>query len=148
MTKPSVGVARCLGTGSDEDGEWHWREGCDDCQRRVAWTREDWIDPPPIIVFECEYRIGPDEIVAQGEHAPGLEPLSPAAQALLDMYWETFNAPLEGAIHRPLAAALRALAEQLRLELPLGDTDADAGVFAAHHAIYAAILAIATELED
>ena len=43
--------------------------------------------------------------------------------------------------------ALRALADQLRLEMPLGDTDADAGVFAAHHAIYAAILAIATELE-
>ena len=73
--------------------------------------------------------------------------LSPAAEALLDAYWETFNAPLEGAIHRPLAAALRALAEQLRLELPLGDTDADAGVFAAHQAIHSVILAIATELE-
>ena len=83
----------------------------------------------------------------QGYHAPGLEPLSPAAQAVLDAYWETFNAPLEGAIHRPLAAALRALADQLRLELPLGDTDADAGVFAAHHAITVAIRAIATELE-
>ena len=83
----------------------------------------------------------------QGYHAPGPELLSPAAQALLDAYWETFNAPLEGAIHRPLAAALRALADQLRLELPLGDTDADAGVFAAHHAINSAILAIATELE-
>ena len=43
--------------------------------------------------------------------------------------------------------AIRELADQLRLEMPLGDTDADAGVFAAHHAIYAAILAIATELE-
>ena len=49
----------------------------------------------------------------QGEHAPGPEPLSPAAQALLDAYWETFNAPLEGAIHRPLAAAIRALADQV-----------------------------------
>ena len=38
--------------------------------------------------------------------------LSPAAQAVLDAYWETFNAPLEGAIHRPLAAALRAVADQ------------------------------------
>jgi hypothetical protein len=73
--------------------------------------------------------------------------LSPAAQALLDAYWETFNAPLEGAIHRPLVAALRALADQLRLELPLGNTDADAGVFAAHRAICAQLLAIATELE-
>jgi len=39
--------------------------------------------------------------------------LSPAAQAVLDAYWETFNAPLEGAIHRPLAAALRAVADQM-----------------------------------
>jgi hypothetical protein len=33
------------------------------------------------------------------------------------------------------------------MEKPLGDTDADAGVFAAHHAIHAQILAIADELE-
>ena len=65
MTKPSVGIARCPAIGSYEDGEWHWREGCDDCQRRVAWTRDDWIDPPPIIAFECEYRIGPDKNAAQ-----------------------------------------------------------------------------------
>jgi hypothetical protein len=39
--------------------------------------------------------------------------LSAAAQAVLDAYWETFNAPLEGAIHRPLAAALRAVADQV-----------------------------------
>ena len=83
----------------------------------------------------------------QGYHAPGPESFSPAAQARLDAYWQTFNAPLEGAMNRPLAAALRALADQLRLELPLGDTDADAGVFAAHQAIYSVILAIATELE-
>ena len=79
----------------------------------------------------------------QGEHAPGPEPLSPAAQAMLDAYY--CDAPVPGS--KRVAAALRALGEQLRLELPLGDTDADAGVFAAHHAIYAAILAIATELE-
>ena len=83
----------------------------------------------------------------QGYHAPGPEPLSPTAEAVLDAYWETFNAPLEDAIHRPLTAALRALADQLRLELPLGDTDADAGVFVAHQAIRAYIFAIATELE-
>jgi hypothetical protein len=41
------------------------------------------------------------------------QPLSPAARAMLDAYWETFNAPLEGAIHRPLAAALRALAVRI-----------------------------------
>lgn len=41
------------------------------------------------------------------------KPLSPAAQAVLDDYWEAFNAPLEGAVHRPLAAALRALAVRI-----------------------------------
>ena len=66
--------------------------------------------------------------------------LSPAAQAVLDAYETTYS-------ETGLIAALRALADQLRLELPLGDTDADAGVFAAHHAIHSAIHAIATELE-
>ena len=141
---PSVGPARCHGSGSYEDGKFYWREGCDDCQRRVAWTREALITPPPIIAFECEYRIGPDEIVAQGEHAPGPEPLSPAAEAIF--FAADGMQPLKYR-GRALGAALRALAEQLRLELPLGDTDADAGVFAAHQAIYATILAIATELE-
>ena len=86
----------------------------------------------------------------QGYHAPGPEPLSPATRAV----FEAFNSKFEwiedgvpGPQFHAIAAALRALADQLRLELPLGDTDADAGVFAAHHAIYAAILAIATELE-
>ena len=142
MTKPSVGVARCHGSGSYEDGKFYWREGCDDCQRRVAWTREALITPPPIIAFECEYRIGPDEIVPQGEHAPVPEPLSPAAQAVLRAAGDS-----EPGIYATIAATLRALADQVRLELPLGDTDADDGVFAAHHAIYSAILAIATELE-
>ena len=84
----------------------------------------------------------------QGYLAPGPEPLSPAAQALLDAYFTHADLLNREASHEEMiAAALRALADQLRLELPLGDTDADAGVFAAHHAIYAAILAIATELE-
>ena len=72
--------------------------------------------------------------------------LLPAAQALLDAYWETFNAPLEGAIHRPLAAALRALADQVtpsdavepRNNLPMAMEC---------QRIRAEILAIATELE-
>ena len=87
----------------------------------------------------------------QGEHAPGPEPLSPATRAV----FEAFNSKFEwiedgvpGPQFHAIAAALRALADQLWLELPLGDTDADAGVFAAHQAITAAILAIATELED
>ena len=85
----------------------------------------------------------------QGEHAPGPAPLSPAAQAVWTAYETADCDPyLVDPRKAGIAAAIRELAEQLRLELPLGDTDVDAGVFAAHHAIYAAILAIATELEN
>jgi hypothetical protein len=66
--------------------------------------------------------------------------LSPSAQAVLDAYENTY-------IDSGLVAAIFELADQLQLALPLGDTDADAGVFAAHHAIRTAILAIAAELE-
>ena len=83
----------------------------------------------------------------QGEHAPGPEPLSPAGQAVLDAFLAKCDGYAVYDVYYGIAAAIRALADQLRLELPLGDTDADAGVFAAHHAITAAILAIATELE-
>lgn len=50
-------AARCAGSGNDADG---WREGCDDCLRRISpvvGCRVSMIEPPPIIVFECEYRI-------------------------------------------------------------------------------------------
>ena len=80
--------------------------------------------------------------------------LSPAAEAVLDAAFPVYDEEehpyvVSGEQHAGLivAAALRALADQLRLDLPLGSTDADAGVFAAHHAIYSAILTIATELE-
>jgi hypothetical protein len=72
--------------------------------------------------------------------------LSPAAQTVLDAANMVFSQA--GTTAQGIAAALRALVDQLQLALPLGDTDADAGVFAAHHAIRTAILAIATELED
>ena len=88
------------------------------------------------------------KLEGQGEHAPGPEPLSPAAQVVLDAYFTHADLLNREVSHEEMiAAALRALADQLRLELPLGDTDADAGVFAAHQAIYSAILTIATELE-
>lgn len=80
--------------------------------------------------------------------------LSPAAQAVLDAAFSEYDCEAlyslteEQHASKIAAAALRALAQQLRLELPLGDTDADDGVFAAHHAITVAILAIATELEN
>ena len=78
-------------------------------------------------------------------------PLSPAAQAVLDAANGRSSYGPDDCLNESrwiAAAALRALADQLRLELPLGDTDADAGVFAAHQAITAAILAIATQLEN
>ena len=58
-------IARCDGVGSDADG---WREGCEDCQRRVgprSAARCLMMVPPPIIAFECEYRIPP----TKGDHA-------------------------------------------------------------------------------
>ena len=72
--------------------------------------------------------------------------LSPAARAVLDTAMQYEINP-ECYSREIAAAALRSVADQLKLEVPLGDTDADAGVFAAHHAIYTQILAIATELE-
>ena len=83
----------------------------------------------------------PNNLLAQ-------EPLSPAAQAVLDAYWETFNAPLEGAIHRPLAAALRAVADQVVPHpgrYPMSEYME--GLRNAKHDVRAKILAIATELE-
>lgn len=54
-------VARCDGSWSIEDGETHWREGCETCLRRTA-PRPDRVVmmlPPPIVAFECEYLIEP-----------------------------------------------------------------------------------------
>ena len=87
----------------------------------------------------------------QGYHAPGPEPLSPAAQAIVKAFDDRYEllGPLEDDWQEQcLAAVLRVAADQLQLAMPLGDTDADAGVFAAHHAIREDILAIATELEN
>lgn len=46
-----------------------------------------------------------------------------------------------------LAAALRTVAQFVRMDHPLGDTDADAGVFTAHQFIHGYIVAMADELE-
>jgi hypothetical protein len=72
--------------------------------------------------------------------------LSPAALAV----WEAFNQDEPGVFvdyGDCLAAALRAAADQLQMDEPLGETDADAGVYAAHIAIRSHLLAIAVELE-
>jgi len=53
-------VLGCPGEGYLEDGQWDWREGCEDCLRR---TNPDpgagTVEPPLIVVFECELRIAP-----------------------------------------------------------------------------------------
>lgn len=50
-------IDRCKGVGSPEEG---WREGCDICLRRLSLGDGDnqkYIQPPEIIVFECEHLI-------------------------------------------------------------------------------------------
>lgn len=59
MTLP-YNIARCAG--AQYDGEW--REGCEDCLRRTApgGPMSPWIEAPLLVVFECEYRIGPMDV--------------------------------------------------------------------------------------
>jgi hypothetical protein len=75
--------------------------------------------------------------------------LSPSAKAVDDAFWKTINNKwnIYDRGRAQLAAALRAVADQLQMDEALGDTDADVGVFAAHHAIHAQLTAIALELE-
>ena len=72
--------------------------------------------------------------------------LSPAARAVQDAAMQYEINP-ECDSREIAAAALRVISDFVRMDQPLGDTDADAGVFAAHQAIYAYITAIADELE-
>ena len=59
MTLPND-IARCQGIGYEEDDGFYWRDGCEDCQRRTSPPgKVKDIEPPSIIVFECEYRIDP-----------------------------------------------------------------------------------------
>lgn len=51
-------VARCQGY--EVDGEL--REGCENCLRRTErsdFPLQVWMEPPPIIAFECEFLIEP-----------------------------------------------------------------------------------------
>ena len=64
MTRLSYDIARCKGVSHQEEGVTGWREGCSDCLRRTAPghpERQVYIEPPPIIAFECENRIAPEE---------------------------------------------------------------------------------------
>jgi len=66
MTTPSLpfSVERCPGDDYEEDGVIGWREGCETCLRRISPPHPDpsqqqWISPPPVIAFFCEYLIEP-----------------------------------------------------------------------------------------
>jgi hypothetical protein len=59
---PPIAYCYCPGVFTFEDGEQHWREGCDDCLRRAYPSSWCPIDPPAIIVFECERRIAPGDL--------------------------------------------------------------------------------------
>ena len=47
-------VARCPGVYYEDDD---WREGCEDCARRLSPATGESIAPPPIIAFWCEFHI-------------------------------------------------------------------------------------------
>jgi hypothetical protein len=73
--------------------------------------------------------------------------LSPAAQAVLDAWENEWSKASLCHDQRSIAAVLRAAAKLIWMDKPLGDTDADAGVLAAHQAIHERLLLIAVELE-
>lgn len=76
--------------------------------------------------------------------------LSRTARAVFEAYnskFEWIDDGVPAPQFKALAAALRAVANQIKMEKAFSETDADAGVFAAHHAIYAYLLVIAAELE-
>ena len=74
--------------------------------------------------------------------------LSPAQKALaaFNERYELCGPFDDDWVEQCLAAALEAVANLMKMDNPLGGTDADAGVFAAHHAIRSELLAIAAEL--
>jgi hypothetical protein len=91
----------------------------------------------------------------QGEHAPGPQPLSPAAQAVLcayrDLSWtpdEEDNGKYYKFSHKAgMAAALRAAANQVVPKTRAVDSDLDYGAWEQQQRTRAEILAIADELE-
>jgi hypothetical protein len=70
-------VARCAGVGSDADG---WRDGCDTCLRRLCPGGRVQMDPPPIIVFECEYQIEDSAAVTGEVRSTALLPIQTKPQ--------------------------------------------------------------------
>ena len=63
MNKLPNDIARCNGDWHEDGADSAWREGCETCLRRTAPRPDDYwmIAPPPIIAFECEYLIEPEQ---------------------------------------------------------------------------------------
>jgi len=80
---------------------------------------------------------------------PSMTNLSPAAASIVQAFDDSYEINMFNVNWQEdcIAAALRAAADQICMKQPLGDTDADAGVFAAHRAISTSLLDIVDELE-
>ena len=66
MNKLNMDFARCRGVGyarEDDPRVIEWREGCEDCLRRIVPSTiiRSQIEPPEIIAIECEYYISPED---------------------------------------------------------------------------------------
>jgi len=101
---------------------------------------------------KCVYH-GPkdDTQVASSVSAP-TEPSSVVKAILNAVSWSIYDVPPEACPSltadaiRIAPAVIWVVAEQLKMEKPLGDTDADEIVFAVHHAVRAQLLDIIDEL--
>jgi hypothetical protein len=84
-----------------------------------------------------------EALCPQGEHAPGPEPLSPAAQFVLDAYETAYT-------ETGLVAAIRELADQVvpPWDAPSWDYELVMGTWQESNRIRRELLAIATELEN
>jgi hypothetical protein len=97
-------------------------------------------------VERLELGAGIHDAVIKTLKSPTLPDLSPAAQAVLNAVMQYEINP-ECYSREIAAATLQAAARLIWMNKPLGDTDADAGVAAAHQAIHERLLLIAAELE-
>jgi hypothetical protein len=98
-------------------------------------------------IERLELGAGIHDAVIKTLKSPTLADLSPAAQAIWDAWESEWSKDSLCHDQRSIASVLRAVARFIWMDKPLGDTDADAGVAAAHQAIHERLLLIAAELE-
>jgi hypothetical protein len=67
-------VPRCKGVRYIEDDETYWREGCEQCLRRTSPPNpnpeQQWVEPPTIITFFCEYLLEESDVQSQPASFP------------------------------------------------------------------------------